>query len=46
MCSKMFVVLGLVSAGFVTGCAPDPKTMSGDYIEDAKYNTAECKEMR
>lgn len=20
--------------------------MSGDYIEDAKYNTAECKEMR
>ena len=46
MRSKMFVVLGLVSAGFVTGCAPDPKTMSGDYIEDAKYNTAECKEMR
>lgn len=46
MRSRMFIVLGLVIAGLVAGCAPDPKTMSGDYIEDAKYNNAECKAMR
>lgn len=34
MRSKMAVVLGLVGAGLVAGCAPDPKTMSGDYLDD------------
>lgn len=32
--------------GLLRVVRPTQKTMSGDYIEDAKYNTAECKEMR
>ena len=42
---KVFI-LSLVALTSLSACAPDPKTMSADYIEDAKYSTQECKDMR
>jgi len=43
---RNLLVLGFVSVGLLAGCAPDPKTMSGNYLDDPKYNTEECKDMR
>ena len=36
----------LVAALALTGCAKNPKTLTVDYVNDAKFNTAECKEIR
>lgn len=44
--TRNLLVLGFVSVGLAAGCAPDPKTMSGNYLDDPKYNTEECKDMR
>ena len=31
---------------WITGCAESPNTISKNYIDDPKYNSKECKEMR
>lgn len=43
---RNLLVLGFVGVSLVMGCAPDPKTMSGDYLDHPKYNTEDCKDMR
>ena len=40
------LLLSLVGVTLLTACAPDPKAMSADYVEDPKYSTQECKDMR
>ena len=40
------LLLSLVGVTLLTACAPGPKAMSADYVEDPKYNTQECKDMR
>lgn len=30
----------------IAGCAKNPKTLTVDYVNDPKFNTVECKEIR
>ena len=42
---RILVLISLVAWG-LAGCAENPNEISNNYIEDPKYQTKECTEMR
>lgn len=43
---RIILVLCLIGATLITACAPDPKTLSNDYVSDSKYDTQDCIDQR
>ena len=43
---RIIPVLCFFGVAFITACAPDPKTLSNDYVNDSKYDTQDCIDQR
>jgi hypothetical protein len=43
---RIIPVLCLIGVSLITACAPDPKTLSNDYVRNPEYDTQDCIDQR
>jgi len=43
---RIIPVLCLIGATLITACAPDPKTLSNNYVSNPEYDTQDCIDQR